>query len=99
MNFELPTVPCVYCGQPTTYTGTKHCDPCHQATRAPLDTLRKIIAEADEQEIVEKILIEHVKYTGRDLDYEDEDFVTPDHIRRLVKMTIALMKAQGDSSP
>lgn len=24
------TVPCSWCGTPTTYTGTKHCDPCHE---------------------------------------------------------------------
>lgn len=44
---QLPTVPCVYCGRPTTYTATKHCDPCHAATNAPIETLRKILAEHD----------------------------------------------------
>lgn len=24
------TVPCTWCGAPTTFTGTKHCDPCHE---------------------------------------------------------------------
>lgn len=42
---ELPTVPCVYCGTPTTYTGTQHCDPCHGATKAPMETLLKILLE------------------------------------------------------
>ena len=27
---ELPTVPCATCGQPTTYTGTKRCNNCHE---------------------------------------------------------------------
>lgn len=44
---SLPTVPCKYCGQPTTYTATRQCDPCHGASGAPIDTLRKIIAEHD----------------------------------------------------
>lgn len=44
---EPHTVPCSYCGRPTPYTGTKHCDPCHGATNAPIETLRKILAEHD----------------------------------------------------
>jgi hypothetical protein len=28
--FTPETVPCTWCGTPTTYTGTKHCDPCHE---------------------------------------------------------------------
>ena len=28
-RFEPETTPCKWCGQPTTYLGTKECDPCH----------------------------------------------------------------------
>ncbi len=42
---DLPTVPCVYCGVPTTYTGTKHCDPCHSAVYTKTGTLVKLLAE------------------------------------------------------
>lgn len=46
MNLKpLPTVPCKYCGKPTTYTGTKHCDPCHGASGAPDETLLKMLIE------------------------------------------------------
>lgn len=45
---HLPTVPCTYCGQPTTYTATKHCDWCHYATHAPTVTLLKILEERGE---------------------------------------------------
>lgn len=34
----LPTVPCRWCGEPTTYCGTRECDPCHNvASRAYRD--------------------------------------------------------------
>lgn len=26
------TIPCIYCGDPTTYLGTKQCDHCHNVT-------------------------------------------------------------------
>lgn len=45
MNSPLPTVLCMYCGKPTTYTGTKHCNPCHGAIGAPTETLFKILIE------------------------------------------------------
>lgn len=46
MNLKpLPTVPCKYCGTPTTYTGTKQCDPCHNAQNTSSETLLKILIE------------------------------------------------------
>ena len=27
---EIATVPCRTCGEPTTFTGTKQCDDCHE---------------------------------------------------------------------
>lgn len=42
------TVPCKYCGRPTTYTTTRECDTCHGASVAPVATLRKILAERDQ---------------------------------------------------
>lgn len=48
INSRHETVPCKYCGRPTPYTGTRECDPCHGATQAPTETLRKILAESEQ---------------------------------------------------
>ncbi len=31
------TVPCIWCGTATTFTGTKHCDPCHELDKRIFD--------------------------------------------------------------
>lgn len=44
---EMDEVPCVYCGDLTTYIGTKHCDRCHEVAvrvrRMPVAVLQAIL--------------------------------------------------------
>jgi hypothetical protein len=38
MNQKEHTVPCIWCGTPTAYTGTKQCDACHELDKRISDS-------------------------------------------------------------
>jgi DNA-binding IscR family transcriptional regulator len=57
---NLPTVPCVWCGEPTTYLGTKHCDPCHQL----INRLRDVSDDVLDKMLVARIVEKAKKING-----------------------------------
>lgn len=74
------TVPCVWCGTPTRYTGTKHCNRCHELDvriRMDLELAEKILKHYRLEGLTQEqreALDDAISYSGMEIQENDEPF-------------------------